>query len=85
MLLLANGIGCSHILRNTYELFSGLEVEEVEVLKFVILGGFEDVDGDAVGVAVLVCGVEEVEKKLRMLVMWTRMGVLLFICIPSTT
>jgi hypothetical protein len=58
---LADGIGCSHVLRNTYELFGGLEVEEVEILEFVILGGFENVDRDAVGVSVLVCGVEEIE------------------------
>jgi hypothetical protein len=78
LLLLTDGIGCSHVLWNTYELFGGLEVEEVEILKFVILGGLENVDGDAVRVAVLVCGVEEIEKKLYMSVIWTRMGVLLF-------
>jgi hypothetical protein len=31
-------------------------------LKFVIFGGLEDIDGNTVGVAVLVCGMEEIEK-----------------------
>lgn len=45
--------------------FGRVKVEEVDRLKFVVFGRFEDVEGDAGGLAGgFVDGVEEVEEKL---------------------
>jgi hypothetical protein len=63
--LLARGGGGGHAFGGADEVFGGIEVEEVEVLEFVVFGGFEDVDGDAAGDAIFVYGVEEVKEELN--------------------
>lgn len=61
LLLLTEGVGRSHGFRGADKILSRLEVEEVEVLEFVVFGRFENVHRNTINVTVFVGGVEEIK------------------------
>jgi hypothetical protein len=65
LFLLADLCRSSHTFRGTDQIIGRFEVEEVQILKLVVLWRLEHVNGDTVGVPVFVRSVEEVEQKLQ--------------------